>query len=125
MKTIVGKVYANWCGHCQDLKPKWAILKQIIPKSRVEFVEFEETEEAQRTAFEQKHRLTINVSGYPTIFKITPNHKIEYYSGPREPANMKQWILSSSKHSKKPHTKKRFRRSRKTQKTRSSWNNLF
>ena len=119
---IVGKVYANWCGHCQDLKPKWATLKQIVPKSRIEFVEFEEAEQEKRDAFERKHRLTINVSGYPTIFKITPNHKIEYYSGPREPANMKHWILSSHK---KKTLRKRFRRSRKTQKTRPVWNNIF
>jgi thiol-disulfide isomerase/thioredoxin len=98
---IVGKVYADWCGHCKALKPKWEQLKQILPKGRVQTVEIEEAETDKRAEFEKKHKKTINVSGYPTIFKIV-NGKIEYYSGPREPEDMKRWVLST------PH-KKTFR----------------
>ena len=108
---IIGKVYANWCGHCQDLKPKWQSLKRILPKGRVQFVEIEESEKNKRSQFEKKHNKTLNVNGYPTIFKIV-NNKIEYYSGPREPEDMKRWVLSSLNKSKT------FRRSHKQTYTR-------
>ena len=118
---IIGKVYADWCGHCQALKPKWEQLKQILPKGRVQTVEIEETETDKRAEFEKKHKKTINVSGYPTIFKIV-NGKIEYYSGPREPEDMKKWVLSTP-------NKKTFRQSRRKsrgkKRTRKSFLNLF
>jgi hypothetical protein len=119
---IIGKVYADWCGYCQALKPKWEQLKRILPKGRVQTVEIEETETDKRAQFEKTHKKTINVSGYPTIFKIV-NGKIEYYTGPREPEDMKRWVLST-------HTKKTFRRHRTTKRrhkryTRKSFLNLF
>jgi thiol-disulfide isomerase/thioredoxin len=118
---IIGKVYADWCGYCQALKPKWEQLKKILPKGRVQTVEIEETETDKRSQFEKKHKKTINVSGYPTIFKIV-NGKIEYYSGPREPEDMKRWVLSTP-------NKKTFRQSRRKstgkRRTRKSFLNLF
>ena len=118
---IIGKVYADWCGHCQALKPKWEQLKQILPKGRVQTVEIEETETDKRAQFEKKHKKTINVSGYPTIFKIV-NNKIEYYSGPREPEDMKRWVLSTP--NKKTFRQTR-RKSRGKKRTRKSFLNLF
>ena len=118
---IIGKVYADWCGHCQALKPKWEQLKKILPKGRVQTVEIEEAETDKRAQFEKTHKKTINVSGYPTIFKIA-NGKIEYYSGPREPEDMKRWVLSTP-------NKKTFRQSRRKsrgkKRTRKSFLNLF
>jgi thiol-disulfide isomerase/thioredoxin len=118
---IIGKVYADWCGHCQALKPKWEQLKRILPKGRVQTVEIEEAETEKRAQFEKTHKKTINVSGYPTIFKIV-NGKIEYYSGPREPEDMKRWVLSTT-------PKKTFRQTRRKSKgkkrTRKSFLNLF
>lgn len=118
---IVGKVYAYWCGHCQTLKPKWEQLKRILPKDRVQTVEIEETEKDKRADFEKTHKKTIKVTGYPTIFKIV-NNKIDYYSGPREPEDMKQWVLSTP-------PKKTFRQSRRKSRgkrsTRKYFLNLF
>ena len=109
---ILGKVYANWCGYCEELKPKWEQLKQILPKGRVQTVEIEEAETDKRAKFEKTHKKTINVSGYPTIFKIV-NNKIEYYSGPRELEDMKRWVLSTP-------NKKTFRRHRNTKRKHKS-----
>lgn len=119
---IIGKVYADWCGHCEALKPKWEKLKEILPKGRVQTIEIEESETEKRTEFEKKYNKTINVNGYPTIFKIV-NNKIEYYSGPREPEDMKRWILSTP-------NKKTFRRHRNTKRkhkkyTRRYWSNFI
>ena len=118
---IIGKVYADWCGHCQALKPKWEQLKKILPKGRVQIVEIEEAETDKRAQFEKTHKKTINVSGYPTIFKIV-NGKIEYYSGPREPEDMKRWVLSTTP--KKTFRQTR-RKSRGKKRTRKSFLNLF
>jgi thiol-disulfide isomerase/thioredoxin len=118
---IVGKVYADWCGHCQALKPKWEQLKRILPKGRVQTVEIEEAETDKRAQFEKTHKKTINVSGYPTIFKIV-NGKIEYYTGPREPEDMKRWVLSTTP--KKTFRQTR-RKSRGKKRTRKSFLNLF
>ena len=95
-QIIVGKVYANWCGHCQELIPKWAALKQNMAKSNIEFVEFEEAEVDKRNEFEAKHT-PLEVNGYPTIFKIHPGKPVEYYNGSRTTEDMKQWILPSKK----------------------------
>jgi thiol-disulfide isomerase/thioredoxin len=118
---IIGKVYSDWCGHCQALKPKWAQLKKILPKGRVQTVEIEEAETDKRAQFEKTHKKTIDVSGYPTIFKIV-NNKIEYYTGPREPEDMKRWVLSTTP--KKTFRQTR-RKSRGKKRTRKSFLNLF
>lgn len=97
---IVGKVYANWCGHCQTLKPEWKKLKTIIPKDRVQFIEIEESESAKRSQFEKKIKSTLDVNGYPTIFKIHTSKPVEYYTGPRTAQEMRRWILSSSSNKK-------------------------
>ena len=118
---IIGKVYADWCGHCQTLKPKWEQLKEILPKGRVQTIEIEETETDKRAEFEKKYKQTINVRGYPTIYKIV-NNKIEYYSGPREPEDMKRWVLSTP--NKKTFRQTR-RKSRGKKRTRKSFLNLL
>ena len=118
---IVGKVYADWCGHCQTLKPKWEQLKEILPKGRVQTIEIEETETDKRAKFEKKYKKTINMRGYPTIFKMV-NGKIEYYSGPREPEDMKRWVLSTP--NKKTFRQTR-RKSRGKKRTRKSFLNLL
>jgi len=95
MTIILGKVYANWCGHCKSLKPEWKALKKSIPKGRVKFIEIEESEIEKRSKFETKMNLKLNVSGYPTIFKIGPNKTIEYYNGTRTAYDMRKWAFSS------------------------------
>jgi thiol-disulfide isomerase/thioredoxin len=97
---IVGKVYADWCGHCKSLKPEWNKLKTMIQKDRVQFIEIEESESAKRSQFEKKTKRSLNVNGYPTIFKIHTNKPVEYYTGPRTAQDMRQWILSSSSNKK-------------------------
>ena len=97
---IVGKVYADWCGHCKSLKPEWKKLKTMTPKDRVQFIEIEESEAAKRLQFEKKTKRSLTVNGYPTIFKIHTNKPVEYYTGPRTAQDIRQWILSSSSNKK-------------------------
>ena len=86
---IIGKIYANWCGHCNELKPHWNIVKNDLKNHPIEIVEIEDSEVARLAAFKKKHGL--QVSGYPTIFKILG--KVEYYNGPRDAKSIKQWAL--------------------------------
>jgi thiol-disulfide isomerase/thioredoxin len=123
MRTIVGKVYANWCGHCQELAPKWAILKKGLPKNRFEFIEIEESESNKRSNFENRIKKQLKVNGYPTIFKIRPNGPVEYYSGERTPEDMKRWALSSNKKSRKEFRRSRFHR--RTQRQPKRWNGFL
>jgi thiol-disulfide isomerase/thioredoxin len=119
---IVGKVYANWCGHCQILKPEWKKLKRSIPVGRVEFIEIEESESAKRANFEKKIKTTLNVNGYPTIFKIHKNKQVEYYTGPRTADEMRKWVLTSKKPVKNTTIK---RINKKTRTTQRNWVTLF
>lgn len=99
-EILVGKVYANWCGHCQTLKPEWMKMKKEL-KSKIknmgyhmQFVEIEESEQNKLAKFKNKFpNLTVN--GYPTIFKHTGG-SIEYYQGPRVADKMTNWVLGNN-----------------------------
>jgi len=72
-KEIIGKIYANWCGHCKALKVEWPKFKKMVESkgiSHIDFVEIEESEKKRIDAFKREHG--IEVSGYPTIFRMTP-----------------------------------------------------
>lgn len=103
-QIIVGKVYATWCGYCQQLQPEWTKLKKSI-HHKIQFVDIEEKQIGKKAGFEKKYAKSLNpindvpqleVNGYPTIFKIRPNQKIEYYTGPRTAEAMKNWVLPSN-----------------------------
>jgi len=113
--TIIGKVYATWCGYCKQLIPIWAKLKRIIRKPDLQFIEIESNEIKKRAYFEKSHNIKLNVSGYPTIFKLHPNGRIEYYNGTKSFKDMKRWILST------PAKNKTQRNSFRNNKTRKNW----
>jgi thiol-disulfide isomerase/thioredoxin len=99
MKTIIGKVYANWCGHCQQLKPEWDTMKSLIKNKEnkdIEIVEFEENEKEKLDEFKKKYS-SLKINGYPTIFKILPNKQIEYYTGNRMSHDMAKWVFEKRK----------------------------
>ena len=94
MKTIIGKIYANWCGHCQSLKPQWSKMKNMIDNKNIKFIEIEEQEQKKLNKFKYQHP-SLQINGYPTIFKIHPNKKIEYYNKNRIANDMKKWALNN------------------------------
>lgn len=117
MKTIIGKVYANWCGYCKMLKPEWDILKENIKGNKNIQIQEVEIEEKKKMNQLKKKYPKLMIKGYPTIFKIT-GKKIEYYTGERLANDMKLWALEN--HSSKPikYTKKNIKKTRKTKKVR-------
>ena len=110
---IVGKIYADWCGHCQQLKPEWSKMKTNVTKhnkKHLQIVEIEESQTEKMANFKAQHP-NLQVNGYPTIFKIHPNGHIEYYSGERTADKMQKWALQ------KNGGKQTFRRKKRERKT--------
>jgi len=94
---VVGKVYADWCGHCQMLKPEWAKMKKHIyskkGKKHVVFVEIEENHiESKLRKLEKDQGVKVNINGYPTLFRISGG-KVVYYNGNRQSDEMSRWYL--------------------------------
>jgi thiol-disulfide isomerase/thioredoxin len=109
MKTIIGKIYANWCGHCKTLKPQWNSMKKMIHNKNIKFVEIEEQQENKLNQFKNQYP-SLQINGYPTIFKIYPNKKIEYYNENRMANDMKNWALTNVRQN--TNTKRKFRKNR-------------
>ena len=61
--------YAEWCGHCQAMKPEWDKFKTIAPKS----LNVAQIESSNIPALKEDP----GVQGYPTI-KMYNNNKIVY-----------------------------------------------
>ena len=97
-KIIVGKVYADWCGHCQSLKPEWAKMKKHIMKgtkrkNQIVFAEIEEKEMGNKLPkLEKESGVKVEANGYPTLFRIEGG-KIDYYNGNRQSYEMANWFM--------------------------------
>jgi thiol-disulfide isomerase/thioredoxin len=109
----IGKIYADWCGHCQSLQPEWARMKndmklamgRSLQNVHVEFVEIGDTPknkakgltvEGMITKYNGKHLPNsvekVKSDGYPTLFKVL-NGKLEYYGGNRDANSMYTWYI--------------------------------
>jgi thiol-disulfide isomerase/thioredoxin len=80
---VLGKIYAEWCGHCKVLEPKWTIIEREIPKRfppgskplvyKVEESNMSDENVGLATLKQYLANPDENVElqgGYPTIFKI-------------------------------------------------------
>ena len=110
-KILVGKVYADWCPHCQKLQPTWEDLKQSLEKeakSRGFILEMVDVEESQKEELEnlKKANPDLKADSFPTIFRREEGGSIEYYNGSRELHDLKNWALNT-KDSKKGGKKKK------------------
>ena len=95
---VVGKIYANWCGHCQALKPEWAKMRKMIKSrckgKRIHFVEIEESEMATKIPkFKRQYNVEPAANGYPALFKLEKG-RLSYYQNSREADRMADWYLN-------------------------------
>jgi len=111
---IIGKIYADWCGHCVALMSEWKKLKETMKHKRIDdtnviFKEIGDTKENKKKGlavdalienFNKKNRVNLEPikidGGFPTIFKIY-NGKLEYYKGERNAESILKWASSNLK----------------------------
>jgi thiol-disulfide isomerase/thioredoxin len=107
-KIIVCKIYANWCGHCQSLKPVWAELKNLMSTNKnVSMIEIEESEMKDKMGkLRNICKKDIDVNGFPTIVKICGKANPEYYQGERSVDALREWIMSTTKGGKRNKTRR-------------------
>ena len=119
---VIGKIYANWCGHCTALAPKWKTLMKIIrkkiPKHQLIITEIESENienglsTLNETYLQNSDEKVAVQGGYPTIFKIVKN-KIHYFDGPRDIAPMLKWALEGRQNKSTKMTRTRKNKTRK------------
>lgn len=95
-KTVIGKLFATWCGHCQSLEEPWNKMKTIVG-GKVEYAEIEsENLENELQLLNDKHKTDVKMQGgYPTLFKIKGT-KVSYYNGERTQEELVKWASPKS-----------------------------
>ena len=95
--VVIGLIYANWCQHCQALKPAWDEMKTHIKNKYNGQFTVVEIEADQPDKSEQLAKLEkmldgekIDANGYPTIVKVAGG-RVDYYGGNRELNDMLKW----------------------------------
>lgn len=73
--------YADWCGHCQKLKPTWDVVKQEFKGSGLKVVEL--NADKDQTAMKK-----LGIQGFPTIFYLTKSGEKKEYTGDRSKASL-------------------------------------
>ena len=117
----IGLVYAEWCGHCQALKPEWQKLKNTLSSNKkFNIFELEDSdvnkESKLKSIGKKTHGGSIQVNGFPTVFKIF-NGKVDYYNGERTMEALLKWANQTVSYGGKT------RKTRKTRKNRISRKN--
>ena len=92
-KKAVVLIYANWCGHCQAMKPVWdqmisEIKQQPEMNDQYEIFEIESNDVDSGVSYINDRHITgentkVAMEGYPTIGRIV-NGSFEKYQGPRD-----------------------------------------
>jgi thiol-disulfide isomerase/thioredoxin len=113
----IGLVYAEWCGHCQALKPDWKKLKDTLSKNKkINIFELEDSdtnkESKLKSVGKKTHGGSIQVNGFPTLFKIL-NGKVEYYNGERTFDALLKWAKHTFSYGGKTRKNRSNRMSRK------------
>ena len=88
-KDVFVKYYAPWCGHCQELAPKWEKLAQAFKSNpNIVIAKFDATKnEAEGVQVEQ----------FPTLkFYPKDNKEGVDYDGEMETKDLKAWLEKNS-----------------------------
>jgi len=85
--------FAPWCGHCQELKPKWNESSNLL-KGRAKLVSVDCTDDKNQSLVKE-----LNIKGFPTIKVFskgaTSRNSGDDYSGPRDSRGIKDWVVNN------------------------------
>jgi len=91
-------IYANWCGHCQAMKPNWEQMKTNLLERNMyspeDIIEIESGEQEQKLP-ELNNSLQgakIEIVGYPTMGKIEDGG-FSKYEGGRDMESLLKWAM--------------------------------
>ena len=121
------KYYADWCGHCKILNPKWDdMIEQLRGNKKLKGVLASVSEKYKDQIRISKEKI---IEGYPTI-RVYYGGKYKYdYRGPRETSDLSRFVKGilgkktrkTRKRKKKKGKKKRKRRGgRRTRKKKNN-----
>lgn len=133
----VGRIHADWCGHCVALKDQWEKFKdklkfgmgRSLKNVVIEHHDFEDSEERKSKGhFVDKELDRYNntflanspikvalQNGYPTLFRLLNGH-LEYHTGERTTDSMFAWYTRGIINQHGGTKKRRGKRSRKNRK---------
>ena len=78
-KHTIVLFFADWCGHCQHLKPTWnQMTDKLKSKRNIQLIEVEDT---NMGLVPKKYKKSI--LGYPTILKFKGGKLMEQFTGNR------------------------------------------
>lgn len=139
----VGRIHADWCGHCISLNKEWKTMQNLFSHAmgrnlknvHVEYHDFEDIKndpkhrgkdyQQEIDAYNEKHlphseaKLELH-GGFPTIFKVLDG-KLEYFEGNRNSSDIFSWMTKDLvKKGGKKKKSQRKRKSRSLRKKRST-----
>ncbi len=85
--------YANWCPHCQTMKPEWNKFSETLKNNKS--VNVAEVESEFMDSIGPEHKA--NVQGFPTIIGCREGKKIADYNGPRTSNDMIKFANDNNK----------------------------
>ena len=114
----VVKFYADWCGHCQDLNPKWNIMTSHMKNAQGSGLIASVPENMISSVNCDK-----DILGFPTIRYMVGGKKRKDYNGKREVKDLEKFVrasLGKGNKKKKNKSKKRNNKTRKRKKSRKN-----
>ena len=73
--------FADWCGHCQDLKPEYIRFADVAQFIKVHAIDTE----SEKTLMEklQQKKSPVQIKGFPTVWIYSNGEPYKEYDGPR------------------------------------------
>ena len=105
----VVKFYADWCGHCQDLNPKWNVMTSHLKNAPGSGLIASAPEDMI-----SRVNCDSDIPGYPTIRYMIGGKKRKDYNGRREVEDLEKFVKSTLGKGGKKKKNKSKRRKNKT-----------